>query len=228
MKKVEKDFRNKIMKKAIRMQIGGFRPPKDKYSSFFGKVNFCSNGESWPESNGKPMIALCQINLNELPFRPDGLEDIDFITLFIDSSYFPSDDTDCDNWCLRTYRNTDDLIEMPCIETGSSIIPFPMRPEVIEDYPCWDDLPIDCPEELEEDFYSLFPNQSGFKLGGWPTLLQSEIFWSSNEEFNPTFIFQVDSIEKCNWVLADGGIAYLGRETVKGKLDEWFISWQSY
>lgn len=231
MNDIEKTFREKIKKKAIRMQIGGFRPPEDKYASWFGKVNFCSVGESWPESNGKPMYALCQLNLTELPYRPNGLDDIQFITVFIGPDNLPDDSPNGVNWCLRAYKNIDDLVDLVPKKTAATIKALPMRPEILEeDYPCWEDLSHECPEELDDDCYDLFENQSGFKLGGWPSLIQSEIFWApwNKHPIKPEYIFQIDSTEKGDWAWGDGGVGYFGRGTEVGKSDMWAVSWQCY
>jgi uncharacterized protein YwqG len=231
MSEIENQFREKIKKKAIRMQIGGFRPPENVYSSWFGKVNFCSAAESWPKSDGKPMHALCQLNLTELPYRPHGLDDIQFITVFIGPDSLPEDSPNGENWCLRAYKNIDHLVKLQPEKTGSSIKSLPMRPEAIdEDYPCWEDLSVECPEELEDDYYDIFRNKSGFKIGGWPSLIQSEIFWApwNKHPIKPEYVFQIDSTEKGNWIWGDGGVGYFGRGTETGKSDTWAISWQCY
>lgn len=231
MNDIEKTFKEKIKKKAIRMQIGGFRPSEDKHASWFGKVNLCSKGEGWPESNGKPMHALCQLNLTKLPYRPKGLDDIQFLTVFIGPDNLPEDTPNGEGWCLRAYKSIDDLVELVPCKTDSHIKPLPMRYEIIEkDYPCWEDLPFECPKELEDDYYDLFENQSGLKLGGWPSLIQSEIFWApwNKHPIKPEYVFQIDSTEKGNWSWGDGGVGYFGRGTLSGKEDEWAISWQCY
>ena len=98
MSEIENKFKEKIKKKAIRMQIGGFRPPENQKASWFGKVSFCSEGESWPESNGKPMHALCQLNLTELPYRPNRLDDIDCINIFIGLTHLTDDTPTGEDW----------------------------------------------------------------------------------------------------------------------------------
>lgn len=98
------------------------------------------------------MHALCQLNLRELRFRPNGFEDIQLITVFIGPDSLPDDSPNGESWCLRVYENIDDLIKLEPEKTGSTIKSLPMRPETIdEDYPCWEDLSIECPEELEDD-----------------------------------------------------------------------------
>ncbi|MHC4974852.1 MAG: DUF1963 domain-containing protein, partial [Planctomycetota bacterium] len=76
----------------------------------------------------------------------------------------------------------------------------------------------------------LFENTPGFKLGGWPTLIQSEIFWApwNRHPAAPEYVFQIDSTAKGNWSWGDGGVGYFGRGTAPGKTDEWALAWQCY
>lgn len=89
------EFRKNLGRQAIILEIGGFKPDDNLLASWFGKVNLCGPGETWPEMNGEPMHALCQINLSQLPFRPPRLEDVEFITVFIGPRELPFDSP---NW----------------------------------------------------------------------------------------------------------------------------------
>jgi uncharacterized protein YwqG len=225
------DFKNSIKRRAIVLDIGGFRPPEDPLASWFGKVSFCVEGESWPIHDDEPMLAVAQINLTEFPFKPDGLEDIDFICVFIDAKELPTDTPNGSGWEIRTYSKIADLVPLRQQETKSWLKPFPMKPRIIEeDYPCWEDVPIDCPDEIDDDYYDLFDNVSGFKFGGWPSLIQSEIYWApwNKHEACPSYIFQIDTTEKGNWMWGDNGVGYFGKGTAKGKENEWALAWQCY
>jgi uncharacterized protein YwqG len=104
-----------------------------------------------------------------------------------------------------------------------------MRPKVVEeDYPEWEDVPCAVPPEADDKYYDLFPNVPGFKLGGWPTLVQSEIYWAPGQKhpISPEYVFQIDTTEKGNWMWGDSGVGYFGRGTVAGRRDEWAIEWQ--
>ncbi|CAG9296879.1 DUF1963 domain-containing protein [Celerinatantimonas diazotrophica] len=224
-------FREVINRKAIVLDIGGFRPPEDPFFSWFGKVSFCRSGEEWPMQDGEPMHALAQINLTDFPFKPKGLEDIEFITIFIGPEELPIHASNGNNWQIRTYEKVSDLIPLNQIETGSWIKSLPMKSRLVEeDYPCWDDVPVECPEEIDDDYYDLFDNVSGFKFGGWPTLLQAEIFWApwNKHDACPEYIFQIDTTEKGNWMWGDNGVGYFGKGTAEGKENEWALSWQCY
>ena len=231
MDEIIESFKREIVRKAIVMDIGGFRPPENPLCSWFGKVSFCLPSEEWPQQRGEPMHALAQVNLTEFPFKPNGLEDFEFITIFIGPKELPMDAPNGDNWELRTYKSIKDLVPLKQSVSSSWLKPFPMKPRVVdEDFPCWEDVPVECPEEVEDVYYDLFENVGGFKFGGWPTLIQAEIFWApwNKHEANPEYIFQVDTTEKGNWMWGDNGVGYFVRGTSQGKKNEWALAWQCY
>lgn len=222
----------RISRPATIFEVGGFKPDHDLKSSWIGKVLVCKEGETWPESNGKPMIPLCQINLENLQNKPDQLSDIQFITIFMDSEEIPSnDEPNGELWCIRAYKDIDTLVVIDTPVYTSPIKPFQMKAKPIEkDCPAWEDCPIEIPEDFEADYSESFQNHTGIKVGGWPSLIQSEIFWAPFNEHaaNPIYVFQIDSVEKANWYWGDSGIAYFGRGTAIGHEDEWTLAWQCY
>ncbi len=224
-------LRKKLKRRAIVMEIGGFRPPADLDASWFGRVQMSLPGEEWPTSSGRPMHALCQLNLIDLPFRTPQLDELAMITIFIGPSELPVDAANGENWCLRAYKDIAELVPLKQVETGSSIKPLPMRPKVIdEDFPCREDVDMDLPEDIDEEYSELFENVSGFKLGGWPTLVQSEIYWApfNIHPIAPEYVFQIDTSEKANWAWGDNGLGYFGRGMAEGYADEWALQWQCY
>ncbi|NTW29523.1 MAG: DUF1963 domain-containing protein [Coriobacteriia bacterium] len=204
--------------------------PENADASWFGHVGICAPGEDWPFWNGRPMVPLCQLNLKEMPFRPPYLEDIDAIAVFVDEEDLPDGAANGQGWLVRTYRDLDSLVPLP--SPGSfSVRPFPLFARVVDDdFPCWDDVPIELPEDIADQYEVLFTNSGGLKLGGWPTLVQSEICWApfSQHPARPEYVFQIDSTEKANWSWGDQGVAYIGRGTVLGSTDVWTLSWQCY
>ena len=220
-----------LRRRAIVLEIGGFRPPDDPLTSWFGRVNFAANGEDWPTTDGRPMRALCQINLTEMPFRPPRLDDVDFIAVFVGPDELPNDDANGTNWCLRAYPSLDSLKPLAHIETGTHIKQFPMRPEIVdEDYPNWEDVNVELDEDVADNYYDHFNNASGLKLGGWPTLVQSEIFWApwNKHPASPQYVFQIDTTEKGNWMWGDNGVGYFGRGTSSNHENDWACEWQCY
>ncbi len=225
------ETKRRLVRRAIQLEIGGFRPPDDPDASWFGRVNLAAPGEAWPLTDGEPMHALCQINVSDMPFRPPGLEDVGFIAVFIGPKELPIDSPNGTNWCLRAYPEDQDLEPLTQVDTGSPIRPFPMRPHIVEDdYPMWEDVDFELPEELDDDYYDYFKNNRGFKLGGWPSLIQAEIYWApwNQHPAAPRYVFQIDSTEKGNWMWGDNGVGYFGRGTTPGHENEWACEWQCY
>jgi uncharacterized protein YwqG len=225
----KKQFVEAVARKAIGMQVGGFRPTDDPKASWIGKVLLARSDEAWPHVNGKPMVPLCQINLNEFPFKPDLLSDLVLISIFINADEIPGeDDENGTSWCLRAYKTMDELELLPQIRTGSSIKPMQMIPRIIEqDFPHRDDCPIDIPAKLDDDYEERFLNAEGVKFGGWPTLIQGEVSWP-NYASDPTFVFQIDSVEKARWQWGDRGVGYFGRSVTGDGQGKWSFSWQCY
>ncbi len=225
-------FRESIKRRAIVMEIGGFRPPSDPKTSWFGKVAFGLPDEAWPVAHdGHPLAPLAQVNVGEFPFRPPHLEKIAFLTVFIDTREFDEDEANGSSWCVRSYGSLDRLVPLE-LPAGArfSIKAFPMRPKVVaEDYPVYDDVADDIPEELTDSYQDDFENVPGFKFGGWPTLVQSSIYWSSPtaDSEEPEFVFQIDRTEKGHWGFGDGGVGYFGIAKLPGGQREWRFASQS-
>ncbi len=224
-------IRRKLNRKCIGFDVGGFRPDDDPSSSWFGRVLLGAKGDEWPISNGKPMLPLAQINLEKLPFKPTGLENLSFLSIFIDSENLPISTPNGLGWKVFSYKSQALLTPLTQPITTSNIRPFPMKAKIIEeDFPCWEDVEIELPDDVHENYYDLFENANGIKLGGWPSLIQSEIFWAPYNQHpaKPKYLFQIDSVPKSGWGWADGGVGYFGRGTESSSLNEWVMEWQCY
>ena len=217
----EQEIIDKISKPATLFKVGGFRPSDDIKASWLGKVLIAKEGEEWPKYAGNPMTPLLQLNLSDIPSKPNNLNGIEFITVFIDEkSVLDSKDG---TYIIRTYKSEDTLISLNQNNYTSTIKAFQLEPYLEEnDCPSWDDCPVQIPDELEEDYESLFENKSGIKIGGWPSLVQSEIFWES-DDFE--YAFQIDSIEKANLQWGDGGVIYFG---INSQTNDWSFEWQCF
>ena len=224
-------FQDTIRRPASILELGGQRPPSDPMHSWFGKVSFCEPGEGWPMQDGVPMEALAQINVASLLFTPPELEDVEFIAIFINSKELPYEQPNGVNWALRAYKDISKLVPLEQRHTETAIKSFPMfARSVTEDFPSWEDCVESIPDEFEENYDEKFPTSEGFKIGGWPFLVQSEIYWAPHNKHpaSPRYVFQIDSTDKGNWGWGDGGIGYFGRGTTEGHRDEWFLEWQCY
>lgn len=225
------EARSRLVRRAIQFEIGGFRPGENAAASWFGRVNLAAPDEEWPLTDGKPMHALCQINVEELPFRPVGLEDIGFVAVFVGPEFLPNRAANGTNWCLRAYPTIEALVPLSQIDSAGQIRALPMRGRIVqEDYPKWEDACATLPDEFGNDYYDHFENVGGLKIGGWPTLIQSEIFWAPGNKHPaaPRYVFQIDSTAKGNWMWGDGGVGYFGRGTTEGHENDWACEWQCY
>jgi uncharacterized protein YwqG len=75
----------------------------------------------------------------------------------------------------------------------------------------------------------MFEHHPESKIGGWPYLIQSEVFWAPENRHpaNPEYVFQIASERKAHWQWGDGGIGYFGRGTGDAT-EAWTLSWQCY
>ncbi|HEY0035590.1 MAG TPA: DUF1963 domain-containing protein, partial [Longimicrobium sp.] len=123
------------------------------------------------------------------------------------------------------------LVALAPVQTGSRIKPSPMRPVVVEaDYPSWEDVPDEVAMRIGDAYFDLFETAEGFKLGGWPYLVQSEIDWPAGEGHPsaPEYVFQIDSSFEADWMWGDAGVGYFGRGTAPGEAERWALAWQCH
>ena len=167
------------------------------------------------------MIPLVQINIKDTPINKK-LPNTSYITIFIEKNNSLIDGKNGDKFILREYSIYDELINIE-EKVPSSIKVMPLLyNEEIEDFPCYDDLEIDTPNEyIDDNYYNLFINNESLKFFGWPSLIQSEI----NSNNGDKFIFQIPSIEKSNLIWGDSGIYYFHKNSITGN---WEASSQMY
>ena len=228
-----KDEILKTSKPCTIFQIGGFRPKKAITQSYFGKVLVCKDGEDWPQSNGKPMIPLCQLNLEDAPYIPQSIKHIAFITIFIDDKDMPIGNLpNGDKWCLRAYEKNDKLIPIIQANYTSQIKPKALRPipKVFQDFPPDPYSPLEIDYSIEHEYLDEYPNYEGIKLGGFPAAIQrSKIFMNSAETHHYSeFVLHIDTIEKANWMWGDLGVGYFGISKDQNGNDIWSHKWECY
>ena len=220
-------LREKLMRPALVYPIGRALEKISEVQSLVGAVTHQSEVETWPEEDGVALRGLLQLCLEGLPFKPSGLEDVHFLTLFVHPDEWPEADK---HWVLRTYKREDTLTPIELDLDSPQACRLLEQPKLVEDYPSYDDLEETIVDDLWDEFSTKFPTLEGIKLGGWPDLIQSEIFWAplNKHPAKPRYVFQVDSIPEIGWQWGDGGCAYLGRGTIKGERNTWALDWQCY
>lgn len=200
-------------------QIGGFRPPDDLETSWFGK-GVCLENEGLPVWNGKKMFPLLQINVTELPFVPKELSETKLLVIFFNQDDLPFDKPNGEGWLIREYKSLKGLVPLPEIDLSHTLRSFPIKWNLVEDdAPGWEtaweivDLKsVNEDEEATNYFFKEFNRYICTKVGGFPDEVQH---YAGLE----TFVFQIGSEEKANWNWIDSGTAYF----YKNFKNEW--SW---
>lgn len=219
--------------------IGSHTRRGDVCGSWLGDVRLARPGQEWPVGPHGPLEPVLQINVRDLPFVPPELSDLALITVFLgwndDGFALASDEpfpANGQQWLLRAYQTLDGLEEIEC-PFRRRCASTPIRWSVLEgDMPCYEDgshAYYLC-EQAGFKFRDHFETANGLKVGGWPRLIQSEIFWARFNEHpaNPEFRFQIDSDDKLKgmWFVHDG-VCYFGRGE-RGHEHEWAHECQFY
>jgi hypothetical protein len=199
--------------------------------TLFGGVNACALGEEWPHFAGRPMQPVAQLNLLDAPYVPEHVRDVALIAVFFDREATPAHAKNGDGWLLRAYPNLECLKPLPAPPEFAKLRARPARYTLLKrDFPDWDDAAsLNVPDDLADDWEEEFGSAEGSKIGGWPTLLQSEIYWApGNEHYaNPQFAFQLARMDKLKTSIPADSFGYFGRGT-GGASAVWTFAWQSY
>ncbi|MDP9311762.1 MAG: YwqG family protein [Chloroflexota bacterium] len=204
---------DRLLRPASLAEVGGFRPPPDPVSSWFGGHFVGAHEEQWPTSRGKLMLPLLQIRIDELPYVPPGLDGIALLNVFIDAEELPVDTPNGDGWLIRTYPSIDSLHPLiPPLLTGQ-VKTFPVRwtlatREAPQRGDVWEILAATGFDQLEHDielFSERYSRSYGTKVGGWPSYIQGE------PAVTDEFVFQIGSEAKAHWAWGDAGIGYFYR-----------------
>jgi hypothetical protein len=223
------EYKRLNTRKASLLNVGGFRPTGDPVASHFGMEPLCLPDEPWPQSNGTPMLFVCQLNLTAAPVVPDRLKDIQLMTLFVDPSMSSFEEENGANWCLRTYQSVDGLVK----SVRPANAPRARRGlecswQECTDHPNHDDPEKVLPAGFDDSDLEL-ENVARTKIGGYVTTVQSEPWWDyRGHPTNPAYAFQIASEPKAGVVWGDEGILHFARGTEPGSDDRWFLDWQMY
>ena len=219
------DIKKEIVKKAVVLKTGGFKPTNSISESWIGKVYLYKENEEIPtDTNGELMIPLFQLSFENLPLIPDIFCDTKALTVFI-SSDMPIDFcSNGENWCIREYNKTDNLVIKKLTNPNSFLKAFPLQAEIInEDYPVWDGGGLSYEKECEiielekvgiiESYYDIANNNYGHKIEGYPSFCQPGIDFG--EDFQ--FTLQIASDQKANLNIVDGGTIFLAKNNQTGE-----------
>lgn len=202
-----------ILRCAAIAQLGGFRPPDDVKTSWFGK-GVCLENEGLPLYNGKEMFPLLQINVTELPLIPEALAETKLLIVFFNQDEVPFDGPHGEGWLIREYQSLDGLVALPKIDLSGILRPFPIKWKLVDDdAPGWEtamglvDLTsVNTDEEFDEAFCHDFKSYVCTKVGGYPDDIQ-------HAPRLDNFVFQIGSEEKAHWNWIDSGTAYFYKDS---------------
>lgn len=204
----------------------------DPHGSWLGHVAVAAPGEAWPEFDRQPLAPIAQLRLDQMPFVPEELRDLQMITVFaqFEEGHVGQGliDRTPGSWIVRSYTNATDLVEIERPDAEFGFGGAPLTYQLLErDTPDWDDVSNDI--ELDEWPEDELDRDSRSRVGGWPILIQSEICWAplNKHPANPKYAFQIDSDVDLNLFFGDGGTIYFGRGTGKHRA-LWEMDWQCH
>lgn len=206
-------------------------------TSGYGGVFWGAPEEEWPLYDGRHLTAALSLRVHELPTVPDHLKGVALLNIFIDRSEYPEEDGAT---IIRTYTSLDGLqpIDIPVGAIGDF---HGITWKVAIDYPdgimlkyklLWDEIRKDFDDHerrraLEQQYWDAFekhdiqhafPNHSGIKIGGWPTMIQvSPVAFLADED--PSYLLQLDRTDVYSFY--DDGIGYLLKLNGKLVMDGW-------
>lgn len=171
------------------------------------------------------MFSLLQVNIDELPFVPDALSGVAFLSVFFSPEYDLTNSVNGEGWVLREYEAGEQLVVLPDSDQPEMVKPFPMRWDLRnDDAPSWEDAwelcdltPINDVEGASDRFFHDYNRYPTTKVGGFPYRIQQ----GSNLT---DFVFQIGSEEKPRWMWADNGVGYF----YKKPDGQWYFECQFY
>lgn len=182
------------------------------FSSQMGGQFVGTAAGAWPEVNGEYLEGVLQVNVLELPWVPERLQQFELVQFFAAWKDCRQKATYEDGtWLVKTYQDLSNLVLMEkpfqsLMEPKS--IQWKLAEHEIPSYP--DNIGI-VDEDLERDFQALddwwllledkFPTSNQTKIGGWPKSQQNGV------PDLDAYVVQIDSA--CNWQWFSAGVGFL-------------------
>lgn len=209
--------------------------PESPVATRFAEVVCGNKGEKWPLCKDRPMVGICQFNLTEMPYVPDHLNDLAFVSFFlapgedcqdIDIPYSP--DREREKWVVRAYRSLDDLAPYTdAPKTPETLRPCGARFEIMTDYlRLWNrlcmirdshNLPDDWVRDVLKGIFDFLDAQGdrcwGTKIGGWVPCIWRVSRWP--------LAFQIGSEKEVGLNWGKGGCLFLWRDKSPDAKQEW-------
>ncbi|SEI17871.1 protein of unknown function [Pseudomonas asplenii] len=226
------EIKLRLVRPATKFVAGGFRPTHEHDESWLGKVFLFRPDEAIPlNAAGEQMLPYAQFHLPSLPYTCPALADVRVLTLFISREFPEPFEPMGGNWLIREYGDADVLVNKSLSVADSPLKAFPLKAELMDDFPLWDGGGV--PEALEdeildleragtiESYYDLITHVYEHKIGGYPSFCQSGV--EPEEGFE--FVFQISSDAKIHLNVVDNGSLMFWKNTATG---EWQLYYDFY
>lgn len=224
---------------AVFGELGGFRPDPNRHTSWWGGCALGLPDQKIPTGRtGKPMHPILQVRTDELETTVPGLENVAFLTLWLDLEGNLFEAVEGTDFAVFTSSSVEGLVPIGPGYRETEVIPtFPIQwRSPVYQQPSWEDFAFCVPKRVawsdtSDWFYdnpiskSVNNLQSGcpVKIGGWPTWIQGSQ-WNGPAD-KEDFVLQIDTNKKGALSIGDGGSLYLFRERHGG---EWRLCCDFY
>ncbi len=189
-------------------------------TSGYGGIFWGAEGETWPMSQGDPLLPVLSVRVDELPYKPAHLDGVALINVFVHPDLDP---TAANDEVIRVYSSLNGLqpLDHPAKPTEFYKIVWQLKdefPDAGSISSVWKDefAAYDEYDALSDMKKAEISNHYGTKVGGWPNHLQDNILTYDDTPF----IFQLDETEVFSFL--DGGIGYFFKQD-----DEFYMLWES-
>lgn len=196
-----------------------------RITSSFGGGFFLDPQEPWPTIDGRPLLPILQIRIDELPYVHPRLREYSLVQVFVMDDYYPEDRTESgSNWLLKTYPGLTGLA--PAFYPGETDLKhcFIRWDPVEQEAPGRDDWAAAIGDELMSAFFELdsdltdcffdeFTCEAATKVGGWTQWIQNSV--------TDDPVIQIENEKAANWFWPGGGFACIHYQDDP---EEWHMS----
>lgn len=209
------------------------------WESKCGGCPYLTNAEDYPRDNdGRPMMFLAQINLDDMPPLPDFPES-GLLQFYIGDDDCYGSDSACKVIYIPEYKkDASALLSENPFESGyMGMTPFANEGKMIFE-PSSRFICTECQEFNDKFENKVSDNEwtalyklcyaQGSRAGGYPLFVQSSPVYYDNGEFD-TLLLQLDCDDECEIMFGDGGSCYflISKEDLKNRdFDNVEYGWQ--
>lgn len=222
-------IRQQLAKPCIEFITQDFYPANERTQSWIGRVFLCRADEVGKvvDDDGNRLYPLAQFCLSTLPYVPQKLRHLQYLTVFMTQEFpqvFDELGKNGKGWLIREYNKDDVLVEYDFGTGVPKALPLSANYQPV-DFPMWDSQ--DIADDVLEQILALepqYPNPADehhldyhqdiakehsyyHKFGGYPSFCQSGIDFGDGYEF----MFQISSDDKACFNVIDSGSLMFAR-----------------